>query len=215
MLRCLAMGPMGTKVRVVEARAWSLALFLVFVACAEESDEGDASDGGGPTPRTNYVVKTIVPETCLPRPLVSENGSVACQVIEAKPPSVATCSCDASTGRSGDVSDGLRNAVGDELVAKGLCGGDTGVRCSSHCLCEIEQLSGAELDTCLNSLTDPGGIYGYCYVAPNEGVGNPGLIAACPTTQTQIIRFLGENVPTPGATAFIACSGAQAPTLPP
>ena len=93
-------------------------------------------------------------------------------------------------------------------MAQGDCGGDTNIACSSYCYCEIERLSGAELDICLNSLTDPGGIYGYCYVDPNEGVGNPGLIAACPDTQPQIIRFLGENVPSPGAASFIACTGA-------
>jgi hypothetical protein len=203
------MGPLGTRLQVAGARALPLALILAFVACAEESDGGDDSVGIDPTPpNTNYVVKTVIADTCLPRPLAGENGgAVPCQMIEAKPPSGAQCSpCDASTGRS-EVLSGLRNAIEDELQAKGLCGGDTGIKCSSHCLCEIEQLSGAELDTCLNSVEDPGGTYGYCYVDPNNGFGNPDLVAACPDTQRQIIRFLGENVPSPGATTFVACGG--------
>jgi len=206
------MGPVGRRLQVGGACAFSLALLPLFVACSEENDGGDDSAGSGGR-RVNYVVKTVIPGACLPRPLAGENDSLPCQVIEAKPPSAVTCSCDASMGRSEGVLDGVRDAVEDELVAQGECGGDTNIACSSFCLCEIEQLSGAELDTCLNSLSDPGGIYGYCYVAPNDGVGNPGLIAECPATQPQIIRFLGANVPSPGAFAFISCSGASSPSL--
>jgi len=217
------MGPAGRKLQVVGARALSLAVIFLFVACAGESEGDDNGDdngqggtgqfGTGGGPAMNYVVKTVIPGTCLPRPLASENaGSVPCRIIEAKPPSGAPCSpCDASTGRS-EVLSGFRGAIEDELQAKGLCAGDTEIMCSSHCLCEIKQLAGAELETCLNSVEDPGGIHGYCYVDPDEGFGNPELVAACPDTQRQIIRFLGENVPSPGANAFIACSGASAPT---
>jgi hypothetical protein len=210
------MGAAGRTIQVGGARVLSVALLLLFAACAEENvgdgDGGDSSGGSGGTGGSgtggrapNYVVKTIDAETCLPRPLASEGGTVPCEVIEAKPPSAATCSsCDTSTGRS-DALDEVRHPIEQELEVTGHCGGDTNIACSSLCLCEIEQLSGAELDTCLNSVSDPGGIYGYCYV--DGSVGNPELVAACPATQRQIIRFLGENVPSPGAVAFVACSG--------
>jgi hypothetical protein len=213
------MGRHGRKLQVAGLRALSLAILASFIACAEKDDGRDdgGRDGGGDGgddaggPRVNYIVKTLSGESCLPRPLAGENGSVPCQVIEAKPPSGATCSCDVSPGRSGEVAAGLRDAVEEELVVGEYCDGGTNIACSSFCLCEIQQLSGAELDACLNSLADPGGIHGFCYVAPNEGAGNPELVAACPVTEPQIIRFLGENVPSPGAVVFIGCSGSSSP----
>jgi hypothetical protein len=37
----------------------------------------------------------------------------------------------------------------------------------------------------------------------------PQLLADCPDTQQQIIRFMGDDVPKAGAIGFIACFGAS------
>jgi hypothetical protein len=158
-------------------------------------------------------LKEALIATCLPRPLVAENNEVPCTVVEAfQPPMGTACSCTDPGRRAleGDTAK-VRGAVEDELKALSLCGGNSGVSCASYCMCEIIQFSGAELDTCQNSETDPMNIYGYCYVDPyaDPPQGNPALVADCPDTQRQIIRFLGPDVPKPRALGFIACLGAS------
>ena len=51
---------------------------------------------------------------------------------------------------------------------------------------------------------------GYCYVHPfdDEPQGNAKLVAGCGDSEKQLIRFVGPDTPTPGATTFIACLGA-------
>jgi hypothetical protein len=146
--------------------------------------------------------------TCLPRPLVTENGEVPCTVVEASLQG-GDCTCDASRGRVARTSGTIAAAVREELAALSLCGDITGVSCSDYCICDVRQLSGSELDECQNSVSPPSVSYGYCYVDPDNGIGNPDLVATCPETQRQIIRFVGEEFPAPGAAGFIACTGAR------
>ena len=193
-----------------QARLVPLALVVTLVACAAKSDrDGDEGTGGVAGERRNYVVKTVSGQECLPRPLSGENGVVPCTMIEAELPGGAGCSCDASRGRAPLSEAGIRRAVEDELTASGRCGGDTGTACASYCMCELAQLSGAALEACRNDPVVPDGSYGYCYV--EQGVGDPSLLAGCPATQMQRIRFVGEGVPSPGAVTYIACSGASTP----
>jgi hypothetical protein len=138
---------------------------------------------------------------CFPRPLVATNGEVACRVVEASP--ATACTCDAP-GRSAPSST-LETNVEAELTLRGQCGGSSGVSCSDYCLCEIEQLSGSDLDACQNQEAAPDDIYGFCYVDPDQGFGNPSLVSACPATQRQLVRFVGSDVPRQGASAFIVC----------
>jgi hypothetical protein len=143
--------------------------------------------------------------TCLPRPLDTKlDGSVPCQVIEA---TWGGGSCDCSSlGRTPLVNASVESAVHDELAARTLCGPQTGVSCSDYCLCEIAQLEGDDLLSCQYQATDPGSVYGFCYVGAEEGAPPSPLLAACPATQQQFIRFMGEGLPAPGAQAFLACT---------
>jgi hypothetical protein len=186
-----------------------LVFVLALVACAAKDERGgDEGTGGVAGGGRNYVVKSVSGD-CLPRPLVGENGVVPCTMIEAELPPVAGCSCDASRGRAPMSEAGIRRAVEEELTASSRCGGDTGVACASYCMCEIVQLSGAALEACRTEPVVPDGSYGYCYV--EQGVGDPSLLAGCPATQMQRIRFVGDGVPGPGAAVYIACSGASTP----
>ncbi len=155
-------------------------------------------------------LKEALVATCLPRPLVAENNEVPCTVVEAYIPNDGQCVCSAN-GRAaleGDKAK-VRGAVEDELIALSLCGGDTHVSCGKYCMCEIQQFTGQALQTCQNQVNDDGSIYGYCYVDPDNGQGSPDLVADCPDTQRQIIRFMGDDVPRTGALGFIACLGAS------
>ena len=73
-------------------------------------------------------------------------------------------------------------------------------------MCEIQQFAGGDLNTCQNVATDAGSIYGYCYVDATSQAADT-LLADCPESEQQIIRFMGQDVPRPRAVAFIACLG--------
>jgi len=137
---------------------------------------------------------------CLPRPLaLGPDGSAQCAVVEAI--QASSCGCDAGQNRR-PVSGTLASAARRELRALGRCGED--LPCESICLCEI----GAATDpvSCQND-AEPQGT-GWCYVAPDHGFGNPALVASCPETSRQLVRFAGEETPAPGATVLVACLGA-------
>jgi hypothetical protein len=169
----------------------------------------------GYNPAVNAIIerlKEALVATCLPRPLApEESGDVPCTVVEAfLPPEGTACECTMPGRRvlEGEKK-GVEGAVKDELRALSLCGGSSGVNCDRYCMCEIVQFEGAELNTCQTSATDPMNIYGYCYVDGNNPNHNDELVADCPDTQQQIIRFLGPDVPRPRALGFIACLGAS------
>jgi hypothetical protein len=153
-------------------------------------------------------LKEALVATCLPRPLLPEADGVPCTVVEALiPPPGGACVCDAAGRRplEGETAS-VRGAVEDELIAKGICGDTVGLPCENYCMCEIIQFTGQELVNCQSQPQDNNMQNGYCYVdrtAPAAGT----LLADCPDTQQQIIRFMGDDTPKAGAIGFIACLG--------
>ena len=150
---------------------------------------------------------------CLPRALNPETdpdsdsfGQVACKAVEATPGTGNACSCDTAKGRSPIDAAAVRQSVRTELQNELLCGGNTGIDCNSYCLCEINQLKGAELTSCQagNEASD---VYGYCYVDEDQHIGDPALVEKCPDTQKRLLRFAGEGVPAAGSTLVMACLG--------
>ena len=57
---------------------------------------------------------------------------------------------------------------------------------------------------------DANGVEGWCYVAdtPLQSVGNPELVAECPATKRQVLRFVGEGLGR-NTTTFVACRGSS------
>jgi len=179
--------------------------------------EEDASYGYNPAiAAMAEIFKARFAQECLPRPLPVESdprspnfGRVPCAVVEAVPNDAGACSCDTEHGRGPlAASDAkLPGAVRDQLALEGKCGGTTGVSCSSYCLCKLDALGGPELDACQNGGED-GSSYGYCYVDPERGIGNPELVKNCPATKRRSLRFVGEGLPANGSVTFMACEGA-------
>jgi hypothetical protein len=52
---------------------------------------------------------------------------------------------------------------------------------------------------------------GWCYIDPNQGLGDPSLVATCPAGQKQILRFVGSDTPSNGAMVLIACGAPPGP----
>ena len=156
-------------------------------------------------------LKEALVATCLPRPLAVEEAGVPCIVVESYLPAQGEqCNCTNMPGRAAltDANKGVVPAVEEELKAGSLCGGSSGISCKSYCMCEIQQFTGPQLTECRENAQDSGDQqHGYCYVQEGQDNANPTLTADCPDTQTQIIRFMGNDVPRPRALAFIACLG--------
>ena len=161
---------------------------------------GTSRDGA---PRTVNVFIDVIksgPSSCLPRALET-SGSTICRIIEATTnASDATCT---AAGRA-TLSPTLIDAARNDLEAKQFCGTDaagTVSDCNAYHLCEIVKADAS----CLTVTPSPSTI-GWCYVDPSMGLGDPALVAQCPSTMTRIIRFVGADTPAPGAITMIACA---------
>jgi hypothetical protein len=172
----------------------------------------DGEPGYGYEPAVDAIVdrlKTALAGRCPPRPLAVEpgdDGKLPCVVVEALEAPDA-CGCTAA-GRK------PASAAASRLVEKQLrdtqsCDTSTSPACSKFCFCELAQAEGDNRTHCLNETTNSD-TPGYCYVDPfgEPPVGNPELVKDCNVTSKRLIRFVGPNTPTPGATAYIACLGA-------
>jgi hypothetical protein len=122
-------------------------------------------------------------------------GTVNCRIFEEFRAGSQACSCEeAGLAPSGDVPDIVYEALG--------CPNDP--CCSESCLCEFIQLRGDELAACQNGTEyelDPDPI-GWCYIDPDQGLGDPSLVDDCSPFDRRIIRMLTPHSTWRGA---IAC----------
>jgi hypothetical protein len=177
--------------------------------------EADASYGYNPAiaAMTSTIIDRL--RQCLPRPLSVQKdpnapdfGQVPCDVVEAVRKRDGSCSCDATEGRAalGASDEKLASAVAAELEGTAQCGNGTGIACDDFCLCKIQPLSGDTLAACQNG-TESEHDFGYCYVDPAQGIGNPALTADCPAATQRSLRFVGSGLPANGSVTFMACVG--------
>jgi hypothetical protein len=175
--------------------------------------EEDANYGYNPAMQAILDVFRIhLGGQCLPRALpVEPDGSVPCAVVEVLPhPAGTTCGCDASKGRlSLDGNDAkLPAAIAKQLVEQDQCGGASGIDCRDFCACKLAPLEDAALDACRSGSEDPN-LYGYCYVDPANGLGDPSVVKDCAPEKKRLLRYMGDGVPANGSVLFTACLGAS------
>jgi hypothetical protein len=128
-------------------------------------------------------------------------GRTACSLITAS--SVATCTCPAAQGLS-KPSDDVVGPVLEELASVGYCG--PGMSCDSLCLCELTQLSGAELTACQTADQVPE-TPGFCYLNAVSGevhAGSSALAHDCVGASPRRIRFTG-GAPAESSIALLYC----------
>lgn len=139
---------------------------------------------------------------CLTRPLTPKSdGKVSCVVVEARKSVGAAACCDGKARRpvAPEHAEALSEAKADRATA-----GD-------DCFCEIEQLGGADLQTCrtdtdlvpVSKGNTP--VDGWCYV--DQSTGAPSLVDACPSGEKFKVRFVGAGQPGSDAVTFITCAG--------
>jgi hypothetical protein len=185
---------------------------IVASICPKVLTKGQPGYGYEPAVDTIVdVLKVQLSGRCLPRPLAveaEEEGKLPCLVVEAAE-SKGECKCNGPSRRPATAEE--QNLVLQQLSERQSCGTSDTPSCtaSSYCFCELAQSEGQGLKDCLNSEIGSD-TPGYCYVNPygDPPHGNPALVAGCDLDSRQLIRFVGPNTPTPGATTFIACLGA-------
>jgi hypothetical protein len=135
---------------------------------------------------------------CLGHQLKTDaGGQVACAIIEAsKSP---TCNC-AGAGRSPVTA--AHQCVVDAAKMDPLYAVE-----KWSCFCEIDQTAGAALTDCQDNAAVQSTTNGWCYVddSVSPPVGNPALVANCPASDRQLLRFVGAGAPSPGTTVFVSC----------
>ncbi|HEY3498341.1 MAG TPA: hypothetical protein VGK73_26785 [Polyangiaceae bacterium] len=146
-------------------------------------------------------IRTEALDKCLGRTLpVEPSGTVACRVYAApgatRPPSEADYACDAP-GR-GPVEPAVRASVLEYFRSQGQCSDspDSNLQpCADVCLCDVHQAEGPSLENCQREIAPPPNTHGWCYVAPEQGVGVPELVAECPDYDRHRLIFRGDAVP--------------------
>lgn len=174
-----------------------------------DSDNRSTPPVATPGPSVNYWITSVGadlpsdgdgPVRCLPRELpLSNDGQVSCKIFSVS--TNTTCSCG-SAGRAPS-SPGVRRAVLGAARERELCDGAARPACDDMCVCELTAASGAGLAACLSGATDAG----WCYVAPDRGLGDPSLTSRCsaggPRAVIHGIAVAADE------SAFLACADAK------
>lgn len=158
---------------------------------------------------------------CLPLALVPNvDFMVPCFAIEAlSVGSANAASCNACTGAGRQPVTDYQAPLIAQIQAENASA-------NLDCFCNIEQIhpdiqSNFEQTPCqydpAESPVDENGdpVDGFCYVAPNDGLGTPDLIEACPAEKEQILRFVGAGVPDPSSIVYLTCVGSSNMSAPP
>jgi len=196
------------------SKRWMIALGLLplsVTSCAGKDQlvGSDRSSAGGPSQSSlSYALSALDlgPGKCLPEPIKADAD---CKVLTTR--SGAACSCS-EPGLSKATSN-VTNAMRTQLQRVGYCGGQDQAPCSEACACEVTKAIGQSLIEC-QTLTEPNSdSIGWCYVSADAGKPQTELVAECPSTQKQTLRFLGDPKLLSGEPSFLACvdAGGSAP----
>lgn len=195
---------------------------IVASICARNVDIStrDTRADFGYRPAVDTIVERLkerLGDRCLPRGLLTAaDDSVPCTLVETVPRPSAACECDPTAARR-IPDERTASLVRAELASDPHepCGADD-PGCQRACLCEVLQVQDAanpDPDEALRICQqdpDAHGVEGWCYVAdtPLQSVGNADLVAECPATRRQVLRFVGEGLGR-NTTTFVACRGSS------
>jgi hypothetical protein len=197
---------------------------LASICSPNVTDQGKADYGYRPA--VNAIIdrlKTQLTGRCLPRQLApNPDGSTPCLIIDARyladknnpPPAGEVTECKKCNGTA-------RKQI-DPTIIKSL----TGDVLNYECLCEVTQVTGADLKECttvknLQSFTSSSNAGGWCYVDPSAiSSSTPNaatlkeqasaIVEKCGANEKRTIRFV--NAGTENTTLFITCLGAASGT---
>lgn len=165
---------------------------IVAVACAggcgrvsQPGDEPGANAMAGTTLDTPTEFRATA---CLPRVLPVDHGEASCSVLVANLSPNAPCECAVPGLTPAKVA--TRAAVRGQLNFWGYCDTVGASDCSDRCVCEVLQMTEDAALLCRSEPTSPG-LAGWCYVAPNQQLGDWSEVSDCAPDQKQALRVLG------------------------
>lgn len=194
------------------------------------AQSGGTDAGAGPTPSsvmggptTNYYLNQIrfspdvdaPQQKCLPRRLAFDAaGQAPCQIYPVTALADGqTCHCDAP-GFGGPPEGGARDTVIDYLRSNGYCSepdqppcdcsSPPQPLCENLCICQLRQAQGSDLTVCQSGQA-PTDSNGWCYVSPDEGLGDPSLVSECQPTARSTLLFYGDSARSSDALSIIGC----------
>ncbi len=171
-----------------------------------------ADDDYGYNPAVNAIVdrlKDALSAACLARPLEEGiAGGLPCTVVEA---TSAEDGCDCSIAGRTTVEGAVKEAVFNDMRAKGRCGGGEGLAScddAGFCLCGLQVLPKDSACATDPADDDTGMEPGWCYVDPANGYGTPDVLEKlkCSGGARQSIRIVGKDTPSKSASTFITCN---------
>lgn len=152
-------------------------------------------------------MKVALAPACLSESVpVDASGAIACHVLEVATPEQTgggACTC-AGVGRSAP-SATTSAAIRSRLAQSLSCDGAGQPSCESLCVCEVSQLAGSELTACQNDASVPADSAGFCYVDAIRHIGDASLLEDCPADRKRRLRFVGTDIPLPGAASYVFC----------
>jgi hypothetical protein len=171
-------------------------------ALPSEAGDGTGVDNAGSVTWFAELLREG-PGLCLPRSLpLTADGAVAC-AIGSYSFGDPECACDAP-GLAPSAR--LRNTAVRELFDAGVCTSAGPTSCSNVCVCEVAPFEDEALAACLGDgdaeLDGPG----WCYVAPDQGLGGEALVADCPPASRQRLRY-GNLDAVPHDGLVLSCLG--------
>jgi hypothetical protein len=175
----------------------------------------------GYRPAVDSIVERLkerLGDRCLPRGLLATDPEepVACTLVESVTRPSGACVCDAAIARRApdeQTSELIRAELATDIDKP--CGVDD-PSCSRACLCEVlqvQQVPGQDPVAALRACQEDesaSGVEGWCYIADTDSqqIGNPELVAACPPTERQVLRFVGQGLRR-NTTTFVSCQGSS------
>ena len=152
-------------------------------------------------------MKSALAPTCLAEALEPDaDGRVACELFEVTAPMGAGCEACGGAGRVAPSTRGESDLL-ERLEATRYCGDAGQPACDELCVCSIEQLQGADLESCQADTSVAADIAGYCYIDAAADLGGPELVRDCPVGRKRRLRLLGDGIPKNGASSFVLCDG--------
>ena len=189
------------------SKSWLIALGLLELSvagCAGKDQRvgSDSSSAAAPSGENSvsYTLSLLedLPEKCLSEPIDAEAN---CKLLTTR--KGAACNC-AEPGLSPSASS-VTEAVQKQLQRVGYCGAEGQPPCSDSCACEVSRAIGTSLIEC-KTLPEPSAeSSGWCYVSADAGAPQAELVAHCPSSQRQTLRFMGNPALLAGAPSFLAC----------
>lgn len=161
----------------------------------------------------NLTTSPEDPSVCFPSPLpLAPNGDPTCRMYSATPSRDADGACACASGSQRPAASDVADTVRDYFAKMVQCDFDALPACDDLCVCEVPMAAGDDLDSCLNDQVPNEGAEGWCYVSPEQGVGDPALVSECPDRQKRRLRYLETGIE---ADALLALTCAGAGVAPP